>query len=106
MKIPLPESLFNRVASLTPTALLKETLVQVFSCEFYEIFKNAYFEELLQMVACATLTKNSTIIQSIVDGIYISKIKENNHLLILIAQGFQCSSTGRLITDKPKQEHF
>ena len=29
----------------------KETLAQVFSCEFYEIFKNTYFEEHLRTTA-------------------------------------------------------
>ena len=35
---------FNKVAGLRPATLLKkETLAQVFSCEFYEISKNNFF---------------------------------------------------------------
>ena len=33
------ESLFNKVAGL------KETPTQVYSCEYYEIFKNSFFTE-------------------------------------------------------------
>ena len=82
-------SLFDRVARLT--TIEKDTLAQMFSCEFYKIFKNPYFEEHLRTVASVTLRRDSKISKSIVDGIYISKIKENNHLLILIAQRFQSS---------------
>ena len=43
------ESLFSKVAGLTLVTLLKkETLTQVFSCEYCEIYKNTYFEEHLQ----------------------------------------------------------
>ena len=36
---------FNKVAGLRPATLFKkETLAQVFSCEFSEIFKNAFFQ--------------------------------------------------------------
>ena len=44
------QSLFlNKVARLRPATLLKkETLAQVFSCEFCEIFKNAFFIERLR----------------------------------------------------------
>ena len=43
----LYQSLFcNKVAGLRPaTFLKKEALVQVFSCEFCEIFKNIFFIE-------------------------------------------------------------
>ena len=34
---------FNKVAGLRP--IKKETQVQLFSCEFYEIFQNTYFTE-------------------------------------------------------------
>ena len=37
---PVPESLFN-----------KESLIQVFSCEFCEIFKNTFFTEHLRTTA-------------------------------------------------------
>ena len=43
-KTNVPESLFYKVAGLRPANLLKkETLVQVFSCEFCEIFQNTFF---------------------------------------------------------------
>ena len=46
------ESLFNKVAGLQVCNFIKkETLAQVFSCEFCEIFKNTYFEEHLQTAA-------------------------------------------------------
>ena len=39
------ESLFNKVAGLRPATLFKkETLAQVFSCEFCEILKNTFFD--------------------------------------------------------------
>ena len=34
---------FNKVATIGLNFIKKETLVQVFSCEFCEIFKNTYF---------------------------------------------------------------
>ena len=43
-KTPVPESLFNKVASLRlQLYIMKETLAQVLSCEFCEIFKNIFF---------------------------------------------------------------
>ena len=39
---------FNEVAGLRPQAckfIKNETLAQLFSCEFYEIFNNAFFTE-------------------------------------------------------------
>ena len=45
------ESLFNKVASLGPATLLKKTPTYVFSCKYYEIFKNTYFEEHLRTAA-------------------------------------------------------
>ena len=47
---------FNNVAGLRPMActfIKKETLTQVFSCEFCKIFKNTFFTEHLQMTASA-----------------------------------------------------
>ena len=39
--------------------ILKESLTQVFSCEYYKIFKNTYFDENLQTTASAVpLTVN------------------------------------------------
>ena len=52
MKIPVPESLFDKVAGLRPVTLLKkEILAQVFSCKFCEISKNIFFTEHLWMAA-------------------------------------------------------
>ena len=43
---------FNKVAGLRPATLWKkQTLAQVLSCEFCEIFKNAFFTEHLWMTA-------------------------------------------------------
>ena len=45
----------------------KETLAQVFPCEFYEIFKNTFFTELLRATASFTLDflqLNTTILLS------------------------------------------
>ena len=36
---------FNKVAGLSSATFLKKRLAQVFSCEFYEIFKNNVFTE-------------------------------------------------------------
>ena len=33
--------------------ILKESLTQVFSCEYYKIFKNTYFDENLRTTASA-----------------------------------------------------
>ena len=47
---------FNKVAGLRPATLLKkETLAQVFSCEFYEISKNTIFTEHLWTTASVYL---------------------------------------------------
>ena len=45
--------LFNKVAGLIPATLLinNETLAQVFSCEFCEMFKNTFFTEHLWVTA-------------------------------------------------------
>ena len=50
MKIPVPESLFNKGAD-PATLLKKETLAQVFSCKLCEISKNTFFTEHLWMAA-------------------------------------------------------
>ena len=42
---------FSKVAGLRPATLFKKRLWQVLSCEFYEIFKNTYFEENLRTAA-------------------------------------------------------
>ena len=49
----LPENTCARVsfAALSAIFIKKETLAQVFSCEFCEIFKNRFFAEHLQVTA-------------------------------------------------------
>ena len=46
-KTPVPEPLFSCSWRLRPVALLKETLAQVFYCEFCKIFKNTFFYKIL-----------------------------------------------------------
>ena len=47
---------FNKVLGLRPATLLKkETLEQVFSCEFYEIFKNTNFHTTTLVAASGQL---------------------------------------------------
>ena len=48
------ESLFNKVAGLNACNFIKKAPTQVFSCEYYEIFKNTYFEEHLEMALNST----------------------------------------------------
>ena len=56
----MPESLFNKVTSLKPATLLrKETLAQVFSCEFCKIFINTFFTEHLRATASEPLCESS-----------------------------------------------
>ena len=45
------EFLFNKVAGFRSVTLMKETPTQVFSCEYYNIFKNTYFEKHLPTAA-------------------------------------------------------
>ena len=47
-KTPVPESFFKLHCRKT---LLKNTLAQMFSCEFWEIFKNNFFIEHLRTTA-------------------------------------------------------
>ena len=44
-------SFFDKVAGLACNFIKKETLAQVFSCEFCEICKNTFFDKHLQMTA-------------------------------------------------------
>ena len=57
------ESLFlNKVTGLWPATLLKkETLAQVFSCEFYEISKNTFFTEHLWTTASVWCFRTSRL---------------------------------------------
>ena len=52
------ESLFNKIAGLkTYNFIIKETPTQEFSCEYWETFKNIYFEEPL-LVAASKILRN------------------------------------------------
>ena len=56
---------FNKVAGLRP--IKKETLAQVFSCEFYEISKNNVFTEHLWKTASV---KNMAILEIVINDPY------------------------------------
>ena len=49
-KTPVLETLFNKAAGLGLQFYRKEIPTQVFSCKYFEIFKNTYFEERLLML--------------------------------------------------------
>ena len=68
---------FNKVTGLRPATLKKETLVHVFSCEFFEVLKNTFFTEcLLWMTAIGNQeTQESAITRS-----------RNGHLDLTIQQ--------------------
>ena len=42
-KSPVPETPLQKFAALACNFIEKETLAQVFSCEFQEMFKNTFF---------------------------------------------------------------
>ena len=50
-KVPVLESLFNKVAALRPAILLKETPALVLPCGFCKVFKNTRFAEHLRTTA-------------------------------------------------------
>ena len=52
---------FNKVAGLRPATLLKESLAQVFSCEFCEISKDTFFIEHLWWLDLYNLTQRRNI---------------------------------------------
>ena len=52
---PMLGPLFNKVAGLKACSFLKtETPTQVFYGEYWDLFKNTYFEERLRIVASAS----------------------------------------------------
>ena len=53
MKAPVLESLFLKITGSACNFIKKETLSQVFSCEFYKIVKNRKISEYLQVTASA-----------------------------------------------------
>ena len=81
----------NTCAGLRPETLLKkETLAQVFSCEFCEIFKNTFFKEHLRTTAF--------ILRALVDLFWTKRLfsqkpvlsRGKNRLIILGTQVFWC----------------
>ena len=60
---------FNKVTGLT---LLKDTPTQVFSCEFYEIFKNTLFKRTRPVASSAQMLDKVLITPQFTDVIYES----------------------------------
>ena len=60
-KTPVQESLFNKVAVLPATLFKKETLAQVFFCEFCQISKNTFFKEHVWVTASQHLIMLETL---------------------------------------------
>ena len=61
MKAPMLDP-FNEVAGLrSATLYFKKTLAQVFSCEFYEIFKKTFFVQHLWATASGIIKENIQI---------------------------------------------
>ena len=59
---------FNKVAGLRSVTLLKkETLVQVFSCEFCEIAKNTFLHKATLVAASAAYNTSSYIFAEVLD---------------------------------------
>ena len=63
---------FDKNAGLRPATLLKkETLAQVFSCEFFETFKNIFFDRTPLMAASV----NISVLKAKVASHYFEVIK-------------------------------
>ena len=45
-----------KLQAATPATLLKKNPTQVFSCEYFEIFKNIYYKEHLQAAASVSIS--------------------------------------------------
>ena len=68
-KTPVPESFSIKLQAWLPATLLKkETLAQVFSCEFCEIFKNTFFyrippvaASIIHQITCETKDLSPTL---------------------------------------------
>ena len=96
---------FNKIAGLnSATSIKKEALVQVFSCEFYEISKKTFFKA--RTVASVLILYDETIIQA---GITCKKIillkKSSNPILEnpLILHTFEVE---RDLPQTKKQKYF
>ena len=62
------EFLFNKVLDLKTHSFIKKTPTQVFSCEIFENFENAYFEEHLR-TTCELLRKISQLLALVKSGV-------------------------------------
>ena len=69
----MPESLFNnKVADLTCNFIKKETLAQVFSCEFCEISENTFSYRTSLVAASVTLTQQTLKVVSTLTNVEIT----------------------------------
>ena len=73
---------FNKVAGLEPATFKKETLAQVFFCEFCEISKSTFFKEHLWTTVsvydrCALSVALFNLLQSRLTFLYPLKTSEN-----------------------------
>ena len=69
----MPESLFNnKVADLTCNFIKRETLAQVFSCEFCEISENTFSYRTSLVAASVTLTQQTLKVVSTLTNVEIT----------------------------------
>ena len=69
----MPESLFNnKVADLTCNFIKKETLAQMFSCEFCEISENTFSYRTSLVAASVTLTQQTLKVVSTLTNVEIT----------------------------------
>ena len=69
----LSQSLFfNKVAGLRPAK--KETLAQVFSCEFCEISKNTFSTEHLRTTASEILEEHNILVTKLLHQVFVRKL--------------------------------
>ena len=69
---------FNKASGPRPATLLKGTLAQVFSCEFYKISKRTFFTEHLREYASVQNSDNNTMISILQLDDELSKIWEHS----------------------------
>ena len=82
----LCQSLFNKSAGLGLQLIKKETLAQVFPCEFCEISKNIFFTEHLRATASAFL-KKVKVLNLICLFLIISKTSERFKINLPVSFG-------------------
>ena len=82
---------FNKVTGLRPATLLKETLAQVFSCEFCENSKNIFLHKTSLVAASETSCS-----QKIVFTIFLKKIilPMSNIYMYNVFNQFKCRNLG------------